>query len=207
MPANLKRGKIVFVDDQKDAVEPYVQHLQNEGFTNVSMIDDVKSLNQIVQAEAELIFLDITGVATSLDADGEGLTVLGYVKKHCPWTRVVVLSGSDFPASKAKSLSQADLCITKASLNLADLVNLTEDQLTYALSPEYRNVKVLSLIAKQIDELGLGWWKRRRLKKLIAEAQAHEGDANYDWHKLVATAKSTLSVAANAATVVSAFVV
>ena len=123
MVANLKRGKIVFIDDQEEAIEPYVAHLRDEGFTNVDVITDVKSLNHVLQAEADSLFLDITGVASALDGDDEGLALLEYLKKHRPWTRVVVLSGSEFPASKAKPLSQADLCITKASLNLADLVN------------------------------------------------------------------------------------
>jgi hypothetical protein len=169
------------------------------------VITDIKSLNQVVDANADLIFLDITGVATALNSSDEGLSVLEYVKKHQPWTQVIVLSGSDFPASKAKSLSKADLCITKGSLNLAELVNVTEDQLKLAVAPEFRNVKVLSVIEKKIDEMNLGWWKRRRLRKLISEARAHEGDASYDWNKLVSRTKDVVSVAANVAKIVSAF--
>ncbi len=45
---------------------------------------DVKSLNQVVDAKADLIYLDITGIASSLDSDEEGLSVLEYVKKHQP---------------------------------------------------------------------------------------------------------------------------
>lgn len=202
----LKRGKILFIDDQEDAVKPYVQHLKDEGFTNVELISDVKSLDQVIRTDADLVFLDITGVATALDGNEEGLTVLEYLKKHCAWTRVVVLSGSDFPASKAKPLSQADLCITKASLTLADLVNLTEDQLTYALSPEYRNVKIMNMLASRLDEVNLNWWRRHQLKKLIAIAREHEGDASYDWQSFARSARKTLSVAANVATVVSALV-
>ncbi len=205
MDTQLAKGRILFLDDQRDAVEPYVAHLKEEGFTNVDVMTDIKSLNQVVDANADLIYLDITGVATSLDSDEEGLSVLEYVKKHQPWTQVIVLSGSDFPASKAKSLSKADLCITKGSLNLAELVNVTEDQLKQAVAPEYRNVKVLSVLEKRIDDMNLGWWKKFRLKKLIAEARAHEGDPSYDWNKLVSRTKEIVSVAANVAKIVSAF--
>lgn len=206
MSVDLKRGKIIFVDDQEDAVSPYVQHLKDEGFTNVVYLPDVKSFNQLLQQAPDLLFLDITGVATSLDAEDEGLTVLEYVKKHRPWTQIIVLSGSEFPASKAKPLSQADLCITKASLNLAELVNVTEDQLTTALSPEYRNVKILDVIAQQLDEISLSWWKKRKIQRLIATAHAHEGDAAFDWNSLVKKTKETLGTASNVASILSLLV-
>jgi len=202
---HLAKGRILFLDDQRDAVEPYVAHLKSEGFTNVDVMTDVKALNQVVDANADLIFLDITGVATALNSADEGLSVLEYVKKHQPWTQVIVLSGSDFPASKAKSLSKADLCITKGSLNLAELVNVTEDQLKQAVAPEYRNVKILTVLEKRIEDMNLGWWKKKKLRKLIAEARAHEGDPSYDWNKLVSRSKETLSVAANVAKIVAAF--
>ena len=205
MDTHLAKGRILFLDDQRDAVEPYVAHLKSEGFTNVDVMTDVKALNQVVDANADLIFLDITGVATALNSADEGLSVLEYVKKHQPWTQVIVLSGSDFPASKAKSLSKADLCITKGSLNLAELVNVTEDQLKQAVAPEYRNVKILTVLEKRIEDMNLGWWKKKKLRKLIAEARAHEGDPSYDWNKLVSRSKETLSVAANVAKIVAAF--
>ncbi len=205
MDTHLAKGRILFLDDQRDAVEPYVAHLKSEGFTNVDVMTDVKALNQVVDANADLIFLDITGVATSLNSADEGLSVLEYVKKHQPWTQVIVLSGSDFPASKAKSLSKADLCITKGSLNLAELVNVTEDQLKQAVAPEYRNVKILTVLEKRIEDMNLGWWKKKKFRKLIAEARAHEGDPSYDWNKLVSRSKETLSVAANVAKIVAAF--
>jgi len=205
LDVQLAKGRVLFLDDQRDAVEPYVSHLKEEGFTNVDLITDIKSLNQVVDAKADLIFLDITGVATALDGEEEGLSVLEYVKKHQPWTQVVVLSGSDFSASKAKTLSKADLCITKASLNLAELVNVTEDQLKLAVAPEHRNVKVLGVLEDRIDEMNLGWFKKRRLRKLIAEARSHEGDSSYDWNRLVGNVKETVSVAANVAGILSAF--
>jgi DNA-binding NtrC family response regulator len=205
MQFETKRGKILFIDDQQDAVEAHIQHLRNEGFTNVTYLREISSLNEVLGHEADLIFLDITGVASALDADDEGLSVLEYVKKHRPWTQVVVLSGSDFPASKAKQLSNADLCITKASLTLADLVNITEDQLRHALAPEYRNVKILALISQRIDELNLSWWGRRQLRKLVADAKAHEGDSAYDWRRVVINAKEWLSASSNVATLIGLF--
>ncbi len=206
MAVDPKQGKVLFIDDEKDAVESFVQHLRDEGFTNVDLMTDVKALNQVVQAKADVIFLDITGVASALDGSEEGLAVLEYLKKHCPWTRVIVLSGSDFPASKAKPLSRADLCITKASMNLAELVNVAEDQLRYAVLPEYRNVMVMQALAKEIESLNLGWWKKRTLQRLIAEAQSHEGDAGFDWQKHAKKTHDLVGLAANVATIISALV-
>ena len=64
---------------------------------------------------------------------------------------------------------------------------------------------MLAVLERRIDDMNLGWWKKSRLKKLIAEARAHEGDPNYDWSKLVSRAKETVSVAANVAGIISAF--
>jgi CheY-like chemotaxis protein len=199
----LKNAKIVFIDDQKTAISPFMSHLNDEGFSNVTFLKSVRSFNEVVQLGADLVFLDITGVATTLDEEDEGLSVLGYLKKHRPWTRVVVLSGSDFPASKARQLSQADLCVTKASLKLAELVNVTEDQLRHGLAPEFRYVQILEVIESQLDDLNLGWWTRWRLQKLIETAKTHRGDTGFDWSKLSAKAQGLPSTASNVATVVS----
>lgn len=204
MAVNPKQGRVLFIDDEKDAVEAFVQHLRDEGFAHVELMTDVKSLNQVVQANADVVFLDITGVASALDAAEEGLSVLEYLKKHRPWARVVVLSGSDFPASKAKQLNLADLCITKASLNLAELVNVAEDQLRYAVLPEYRNALIMKELAKHIDELKLSWWNRRKLKRLVSDAQTHEGNAGYNWGKLATNTKELVGFAASVARLIEA---
>ena len=194
MVTDLKRGKILFVDDQPDAVAPYVKQLQQEGFTNVVLMNEVTSFNDLINHRADLIFLDITGVATGLDKEDEGLAVLQYVKTHAPWTRIVVLSGSAFPASRAIDLTKADLCVTKASLTLADLVTVTEDELEHGLAPEYRNAKVLEIIGTHLDSLNLGWYRRWRINRIIRAGREHAGDASFDWPKLVGRARSTLQM-------------
>lgn len=206
MTVDIRRGKILFIDDEEDAVKLFIRQLKEEGFSNVEYRRDISSFNAVLAIQADLIYLDITGVASSLDAADEGLSILEYVKGHAPWTRIVVLSGSDFPASKAKPLSQADLCITKASLSLAELVNLTEQELRTALSPEYRNVKILNIIAQQLDDLPLSWFQRRKINKIITTARLNEGNSTFDWAKLVKGAQSVLSVGSNVASIVSLLV-
>jgi len=199
MRQDLEKGKIIFIDDDEDAVAPYVQQLKDEGFTNVSCLSDVSSLHDLIQQDADLIFLDITGVGTSLDEDDEGLVVLQYVKNTTPWTRIVVLSGSEFPASKANALSMADVCATKASLTLAELITLTEEQLNIALSPEFRNVKILEIISKQISDLNLNWFSEWRLRRIVCSAVDHQGDTTFDWSKLVKKARSILRLSSEVA--------
>lgn len=206
MTADLHKGKILFLDDETAAIKPYMVHLKSEGYTNVVHKKDVAALKDVLDENADLIFLDITGVASALDASEEGLAVLTYVKRYHPWTAVVVLSGSEFPASKAQQLVKADSCVTKASLSLASLVNITEEHLARALSPQFRNVQILNVLATQIDELNLGWYTTWQVKRIIRNARQHEGDANFDWNRLVDRTKSLLSTASNIATLLQLFV-
>lgn len=206
MPTDLKKAKIFFLDDEKKAVNQFMTHLENEGFTNLIHKKDISALNEVIDIQADLIFLDITGVGASLDSNEEGLSVLSYVKKHSPWTAVIVLSGSVFPATKANALSQADQCVTKASLSHAQLLNLTEMHLTRTLSPEYRNVKICNIIEQRIEELSLSSFAKWRLRQMIKKTKKHEGDAGYNWSKHIKKIQSMLSTASNLSTIISLFV-
>ena len=63
---------------------------------------------------------------------------------------LIVLSGSTFPAHQAQTLSLADRCCTKASLSLADITDLVEEEIKIAIAPEYRNVKIYKEILERI---------------------------------------------------------
>jgi len=52
-------------------------------------------------------------------------------------------------------------------------------------------------LAKRIDELNLGWWKRRKLKRLVSDAHAQEGNAGYNWTKLASNTKDIVGLAAS----------
>ncbi len=206
MSTDIKRAKILFIDDEGATVSQFMAHLRDEGFTNVVHQDNVRLLSEVIAIQADLIFLDITGVATTLDVEDEGLAVLSYIKKHAPWTAVVVLSGAEFAAPKAAALGQADQCVSKASLSLADLVNLTEEQLSRTLSPECREVEVCSTWEGRIDELALSFMNKWKLRSLIAKAKKHEGDSNFDWRSFSSKMQRVLGTASNVASIAALFV-
>jgi|SRR3989344_215011 len=204
MPTGYKSGKLLFIDDEEGAVKPYIAHLRDEGFTNIVHMTNVATLNEVLQHAPDLVFLDIAGVGSTLDPKDEGLAILKYIKKQTPWTRVVILSGSQFRADKAPDLASADVCVTKASLNLAALVNLTEEQLKKALAPEYRNVRISSILLDNIDDLRIGWFSKWRLRRLVTEAMSHEGDPSFDWVGLAKKLTTILKTTEGALSIVKA---
>lgn len=206
MITEIKKGKILFIDDEKAGINQFMSHLTKEGFTNLSYLKDITSLAQVVDFNADVIFLDITGVATSIDAENEGIAILTYVKKHSPWTGVIILSGSDFPPTKAPDLIQADGLVTKASLSLAELVDLTEQTLNKVLSPEFRNVRICNILEEKIDQLSLSWIKKKRLIRLLNTMKSHEGDPSFNWTNSVKTIQKTLSSASDLTTILSLFI-
>jgi CheY-like chemotaxis protein len=184
MQNDIKRGKIVFIDDDIRTINDFVAHLREEGFSHIVVLQTIKSLADVLRETPDLLFLDIAGVASNIDNSDEGIAVLRYVRRHAPWTRIVVLSGSTFEVGRAPDLAEADRCISKASLRLADLVEVTEQELEQSLSPASRNSRILAAINEQMGSLQLPWNKRRKLRRLLQDAAKHRGDANYDWEKL-----------------------
>lgn len=188
-----RAGKIIFLDDELGAVQPYITQLRDEGFTNIVPLQKVATLNELVVQQADLVFLDITGVATTLDQRLEGLAVLQHLRRHSPWTRIVVLSGSTFPADKAPQLAEADACISKASLSLAELVALTREQLDEALQPEARNAQVLEQLQALLTSLPLNWWQRLRVQRVVAAALRSSRPGPFDWRPTITTLRKLLA--------------
>ena len=75
MSLEIKKARLLFIDDQKAAVKQYIVHLANEGFTNIIHRKDVGSLNEVLDLRADLIFLDITGVASCPASAGNGIPI------------------------------------------------------------------------------------------------------------------------------------
>jgi CheY-like chemotaxis protein len=194
MKRSLKVAKIIFIDDEETAVANYVAHLKEEGYLNVVHLPGIKTLKEIEDLGADLVFLDIAGVASALDPRDEGLIVLRHLRKVAPWTRVVVLSGSSFQADKVPDVAAADKCISKASLGLAELTELTEQELQESMAPAHRNARIIGRIQDDIEDLGLSWFKKRKLRKVIAKAVLHESDETFDWNGLVSDATEIIKV-------------
>lgn len=181
IPKNIANAKILFIDDEKETVNEFINQLHQEGFTNTFLMSSMKSYHDVLEKNADLIYLDIAGVATDLSPEEEGLSLLRYIKKLSPWTRVVVLSGSTFSVDKAPDLVLADRCLTKASLSLGEIVELTHEELVMVFAPEFRNVRVYSKLKEELKGMQLGRRKRKKIENAIEAACINEGNAEFDW--------------------------
>lgn len=202
MSHNLKNSKIVFVDDDAKSVEQYVKHLKKEGYTNTHSYRDASSYSEAIGWNADIVFLDITGVGKHLDPSSEGASLLGYFKKHQPWIPIIVLSGQEFDVERIPDLAMADKFIRKSSLSNSDLVLLTEELLEESLSPEKRNPKILREILNSLDDANISWWTRHRAKKTINNALKHENDPSFNWSHTVDKLNTLLQSAAKIAAII-----
>jgi DNA-binding response OmpR family regulator len=203
---DLKRGKILFVDDQVGTVAPLIEHLREEGFTNIVHHSDIRTFSQLEQIQADLVFLDIGGVGTGLDSKEEGLSLLRYLKHNLPWVRVVVLSGSEFAAGKAPDLALADQCRTKGSLSLAEFTALVRNELQQSMMPEWRNPRIAQIVLNRLDELNIGRIRKWRVRRVLKKGLQRKGDEDFDWAKFTTTTRNLLALASDMAGVVTLLV-
>ena len=203
---SIRRGKILFVDDQPETIRSFVDYLRQEGFTNVAIMSEVESLRSIEEHTPDLIFLDLRGIATTIDPEREGVSAITYVKNKRPWIPVVVLSGSTFTVEKSPEIARADQCLGKGSVNFNELRQITEEHLSRSLAPEYRNALILRRIWEEVDNLQLGPIGRLRLRRIVERATSHEGDPTYQWDKIVKRARGLLQGSSQVATLISLFV-
>lgn len=90
-----KNVKILFVDDYKF---PHTEILKNQfGWTNTKRIKDITGYKDKDLMEADIVFIDINGVAKKLFPNDEGLGLAAYIKKNM---KKVVIIYSDNPPSK-----------------------------------------------------------------------------------------------------------
>ena len=99
---------ILFIDDQKfDNVDV----LKNAGWKNTKSIKDIKAIDCPEVLAADVIFVDINGVGTSLFPKEQGLGVAMQIKNRYSDKCVVVYSAQ--PQELHKALSQVDAVLPK----------------------------------------------------------------------------------------------
>jgi DNA-binding NarL/FixJ family response regulator len=206
MSPKYKSSKILFIDDDPGSVAGFVDYLNDEGFSNVVKLTSIKSFSEVVAQDAALVFLDIGGVASNLDPDKEGTAVLDYLRKHAPWTRVVVLSGATFDAARSPALASADQCCTKGSLSLADILEITETQLEAGHAPEHRNARIMRVLQDEISNVPLSPRTRKKVLKTIDKAVVNEGSPSFDWQKSVDAVRKQLKTVGELAALLQHFV-
>lgn len=99
---------VLFIDDQKfDNVDV----LRNAGWKNTKSIKDIKAIDCPEVLAADVIFVDINGVGTSLFPKEQGLGVAVQIKSRYSEKCVVVYSAQ--PQELHKALSQVDAVLPK----------------------------------------------------------------------------------------------
>lgn len=99
---------VLFIDDQKfDNVDV----LKNAGWRNTKAIKDIKAIDCPEVLAADVIFIDINGVGTSLFPKEQGLGVAVQIKSRYSEKCVVVYSAQ--PQELHKALSQVDAILPK----------------------------------------------------------------------------------------------
>lgn len=100
--------RVLFIDDQKfDNVDV----LRNAGWKNTKSIKDIKAIDCPEVLAADVIFVDINGVGTSLFPKEQGLGVAVQIKSRYSEKCVVVYSAQ--PQELHKALSQVDAVLPK----------------------------------------------------------------------------------------------
>lgn len=99
---------VLFIDDQRfDNVDV----LRNAGWKNTKSIKDIKAIDSPEVLAADVIFVDINGVGTSLFPKEQGLGVAVQIKTRYREKCVVVYSAQ--PQELHKALSQVDAVLPK----------------------------------------------------------------------------------------------
>ncbi|MBS1682700.1 MAG: response regulator [Bacteroidetes bacterium] len=109
LPKNQTR--ILFVDDKHTDFK-MVSILKKSGWINTKSIKDVTDLNDPKVIEAEIIFVDINGVGTTLFQD-QGLGLASALKKKYRGKKIVIYSSETTGDRFHKALREVDDCLHK----------------------------------------------------------------------------------------------
>jgi DNA-binding response OmpR family regulator len=159
----IHNSKICIIDDFIDDLKSLTAGLKIEGFTNIIELDQVKSVNELVESEYDLIILDLAGVAPEVCTD-DGFGVLAQIKDLKPSLPVLVVTGNSAPPNLVQTLSKADLVLAKPVLS-ADLAHDAESLLRLRKDPFWTGLAILKELHRIDSDLSsnLGHISRWRL--------------------------------------------
>jgi hypothetical protein len=87
-----ERMSILFVDDDKKF--QMVKIIKNSEWKKVKSVTDIKSLDERLVVDAQIIFVDIHGVGLKLNCENEGLDLALMLKKKYPLKTIVLYSAN-----------------------------------------------------------------------------------------------------------------
>jgi PleD family two-component response regulator len=105
------KTRILFVDDEHTKFK-MVSILKKAGWKNTKSIKDITDLDDPKANEADIIFVDINGVGTTLFED-QGLGLASALKKKYPLKTIVIYSDETSGDRFHKALREVDDCLPK----------------------------------------------------------------------------------------------
>ncbi|MBS1979215.1 MAG: response regulator [Bacteroidetes bacterium] len=103
--------RILFVDDQHTDFK-MVSILKRSGWINTKSVKDITDLDDPRVLEADIIFVDINGVASALFKD-QGLGLASALKKKYQTKKIVLYSAETTGDRFHKALREVDSCLYK----------------------------------------------------------------------------------------------
>ena len=159
-PDELKQlCRILFIDDQEFDV-PTI--LINSGWKNTKILSDVDSLESRDVQEADILFVDISGVGHKLRFSDEGLGLISAIKRKYPYKKVVVYSADPHGDRFHQGLSDADERLlknadpfefetlvdefAKETFSLPDFIQRLEEVLNRELGVSYSKEEIRKIL-------------------------------------------------------------
>lgn len=171
----IRNEKICIIDDQITDLKSMIDGLKREGFTNLIEMSKSPPINELLNAQYDLIILDLNNVAIDLSKD-DGIGILNHIKTHDPFQPVLVVTGQNTPADKNTILNKANLIRQKPvkpsdfATDIEEILRIKKDRLwaSIAILKELNSIQTetkneLSLWLK----IKLAWRRRQLEKKLI----------------------------------------
>ena len=190
----IRNARICIIDDRIEDLRGVVSGLKNEGFTNIVEVEQVNSIEELLEKRYDLVVLDLRGVAVQISsADGYG--VLQHLKSAQPALPVLVLTGSTTPPDKVNVIALADLIRSKP-VKALELVSDVEQLLRPYKDEHWAALEILKelrrLDADLRSELALKdrliiWWRRRQLQSRLTSQSGSTVNAIVSVGNVVAT--------------------
>ena len=171
----IRNAKIAVVDDHIEDLKGVLDGLRAEGFNNLVEMRTLSSVNALLEADFDLVILDLVGIAPSISAY-DGVGVIAALKKANPALPVLVVSGNTITPNVARLLNEADLIRSKPVLPV-ELAHDVSELLCIRKDEHWAGVAVLNEVHRLQPEIRerLNWqqklllgWHINRLAKQIA---------------------------------------
>lgn len=103
--------RLLFIDDNHKEYK-MVSILKKYGWTNTKSVKDITDLDDPIVLEADIIFVDINGVGTTLFQD-QGLGLASALKKKYPNKKIIIYSSETTGDRFHRALREVDDCLYK----------------------------------------------------------------------------------------------